>query len=136
MVSDFSEIKTIEHWQGTPESCMFCQCGKEDTRFTLPVNSPERHSDRSFFTDFLASRPGWGAGIQYAEQAELELPDLFHRKLGAQRCGYRCVCLLKQRSSITIYRLPTKVNKLPFSVSVLRKQTEVCRFQYAANLRQ
>jgi hypothetical protein len=46
--------------------------------------------------------------------------------------------LLKQQSSITIYCLPTKKNKLPFSVSVGSKQTEVCHFPLliAANKRQ
>jgi hypothetical protein len=33
-----------------------------------------------------------------------------------------------QQLLIIIYRLPTKENKLPFSVSVCNKQTEVCRF--------
>ncbi len=44
----------------------------------------------------------------------------------------RHVCWNKQ-SSITVYRFPTKVNKLPFSVS--SKQTEVCHFcfPFAAN---
>jgi hypothetical protein len=37
-------------------------------------------------------------------------------------------CLLKQQSSITVYRLPTKEDKFPFSVSVYSKQTEVFRF--------
>jgi hypothetical protein len=37
---------------------------------------------------------------------------------------------------ITVYRLPTKKNKLPFSVSVCFKQMEVCRFRlFAANKR-
>ncbi len=40
---------------------------------------------------------------------------------------HRCEHLLKQQSSIIVYRLPTKENKRPFSVSVCRKQTEVCR---------
>ncbi len=36
-----------------------------------------------------------------------------------------------------MYRLPTKENKLPFSVPVCSKQTEVCRFNFlfAANKR-
>jgi hypothetical protein len=36
---------------------------------------------------------------------------------------------------MTVYRLPTKENKLPFSVSVCSKQTEVGRFRlpFAAN---
>ncbi len=48
----------------------------------------------------------------------------------------RWVRLLKQQLSITVYRLPTKGNKLPFSV--YSKQTEVCRFRFsfAANKRQ
>jgi hypothetical protein len=29
-----------------------------------------------------------------------------------------------------VYRLPTKKNKLPFSISVCSKQTEVCRFRF------
>jgi hypothetical protein len=32
--------------------------------------------------------------------------------------------------SITVYLLPTKENKLPFSVSVCSKQTEVCCFHF------
>ncbi len=36
--------------------------------------------------------------------------------------------LLKQQSSNTIHRLPIKEDKLPSSVSVCRKQMEVCRF--------
>jgi hypothetical protein len=41
--------------------------------------------------------------------------------------------LMKQETSITVYRLLTKENKLPFSVC--RKQTEVCcpLFSFAAN---
>jgi hypothetical protein len=31
----------------------------------------------------------------------------------------------------TVYRLPTKENKLPLSPSVCRKQMEVCRFPSA-----
>jgi hypothetical protein len=41
---------------------------------------------------------------------------------------HRSARLLKQQSSITVYRLPSKENKLPFSVSIFSKQTEVCRF--------
>jgi hypothetical protein len=43
--------------------------------------------------------------------------------------------LLKKQSPITVYSLLTKKNKLPFSVSVCGKQTEVCHFCYwfAAN---
>jgi hypothetical protein len=36
--------------------------------------------------------------------------------------------LLKQ--PITVYRLPTKENKLSFSVSVCSKQKEACRFHF------
>jgi hypothetical protein len=45
--------------------------------------------------------------------------------------------LLKKQSSIAVYRLPTKKNKLLFSVSVCSKQIEVyCfRFPFAANKR-
>jgi hypothetical protein len=45
----------------------------------------------------------------------------------------RWACLLKQQTLITVYRLPTKVSKLTFSVC--RHQTEVCRFRFpfAAN---
>jgi hypothetical protein len=32
------------------------------------------------------------------------------------------------------YRLPTEETKIPFSVSVCRKQTEVFHFPYAANI--
>jgi hypothetical protein len=44
---------------------------------------------------------------------------------------------MKQQSSILVYRLQTKENKLPFSLSVCSKQTEVCRFHFpfAANIR-
>ncbi len=38
---------------------------------------------------------------------------------------HRWARLLEQQSSITIYRWPTKKNKLPFSISVCSKQTEV-----------
>ncbi len=44
------------------------------------------------------------------------------------RSKYYCLRwtrLLKQQSSITVYRLPTKENKLSFSISVSSKQTEV-----------
>ncbi len=49
--------------------------------------------------------------------------------------GMPNIRLLKQQSSITIHPLPTKENKLLFSISVCSKQTEVCRFpfQVAAN---
>jgi hypothetical protein len=48
---------------------------------------------------------------------------------------HRWARLLKQQTSITVYRLSMKGNKLPFSVC--RTQTEVCsfRFPYAANRR-
>ncbi len=36
--------------------------------------------------------------------------------------------MLKQQSSITAHRLPTKENELSFSVSVSSKQTKVFRF--------
>ncbi len=41
---------------------------------------------------------------------------------------HRCAHLLRQQSSITVYRLSAKENKLPFSVSVCSKQTPVWRF--------
>jgi hypothetical protein len=43
--------------------------------------------------------------------------------------------LLKLQSSITVYRLPTKENKLHFPFPFAAKQTEVCRFPFlfAAN---
>jgi hypothetical protein len=43
--------------------------------------------------------------------------------------------LLKQQSLITVDRLPTKENRLPFLVSICSQQTEVCRFRFpfAAN---
>jgi hypothetical protein len=55
--------------------------------------------------------------------------------MNAFKYVHRWACLLKQQSSITVYRLPTKENKLPFSVSVCSKQTEVGRFRlpFAAN---
>jgi hypothetical protein len=49
---------------------------------------------------------------------------------------HRWARLPKQQSSITVYRLPTKGNKLPFSVSLCSKQTAVCGFlffTFAAN---
>jgi hypothetical protein len=36
--------------------------------------------------------------------------------------------LLKQQSSITVYRLPIKENKLSFPFAA--KKTEVCRFRF------
>ncbi len=41
--------------------------------------------------------------------------------------------LLKQQQSITVYRLLTKENKLPFSLSACSKQTEFCRFRSLFN---
>ncbi len=38
--------------------------------------------------------------------------------------------LLTQQTSCTICRLPTKENKIPFSISVCSKPTEVCRFRF------
>jgi hypothetical protein len=43
---------------------------------------------------------------------------------------YRWACLLEQQTSITVYRLPTKENKLLFPVSICRKQTEVYCFRF------
>ncbi len=43
---------------------------------------------------------------------------------------HRWTQLLKQQTSFTVYHLPTEENKLPFSVSVCSKQTEVCRFRF------
>jgi hypothetical protein len=43
---------------------------------------------------------------------------------------HRWARLLRQQTSITVYRLPTEKNKLPFSVSVGSKQTEVFRFRF------
>ncbi len=40
----------------------------------------------------------------------------------------RWTCLLKQQTSITVYRLWTKENQL--QISICRKQTEVCRFRF------
>ncbi len=40
----------------------------------------------------------------------------------------RWACLLKEQTSIIVYSLPTKENKLPFSVC--RKQTKVCHFRW------
>jgi hypothetical protein len=61
----------------------------------------------------------------------------FHWKKLISNCLFICLehtcrweCLLKQLLSITVNRLPTKKNKLPFSVSVYDKQTEVCRFYF------
>ncbi len=44
--------------------------------------------------------------------------------------SHRWARLLTQQTSFTVYLLPTKENKLAFSVSVCCKQTEVCRFPY------
>jgi hypothetical protein len=38
--------------------------------------------------------------------------------------------LLKQHLSPTAYHLPTKENKLAFSVSIVSKQAKVCRFHF------
>jgi hypothetical protein len=49
---------------------------------------------------------------------------------------HRWARLLKQQTSITVYRLPTKENRLNrLPLSVCRKQTEVCRlpFPFSAN---
>ncbi len=50
---------------------------------------------------------------------------------------HRWACLLKRQSSNILSCLPTKENKLPFSASVYRKQTEICHFclPFAANKR-
>jgi hypothetical protein len=50
-------------------------------------------------------------------------------------CSHRWACLLKHQLSITVYRLPTKKNKLPLSDNVFSKQKKVCRFHFpfAAN---
>jgi hypothetical protein len=50
---------------------------------------------------------------------------------------HKWALLLKRQSSITVNRSLTIENKLPFSVSVCSKQTEVCRFRFpfAANKR-
>ncbi len=48
---------------------------------------------------------------------------------------HRCAPLLKQQSSITVYRLPTKEIKLPFSFaankrkSAISKETEIAVFR-------
>ncbi len=49
--------------------------------------------------------------------------------------GHRWARLLTQQTSITIYRLPNKENKLSLSIFVCSKQIEVCRFgfPFAAN---
>jgi hypothetical protein len=44
--------------------------------------------------------------------------------------NHRWARLLTQQTSITVYCLPTKENKLSFSVFCCRKQTEVCRFRF------
>jgi hypothetical protein len=38
--------------------------------------------------------------------------------------------LLKQQSLITVYGLPTKGNRLPFSISICNIQREVCSFRF------
>jgi hypothetical protein len=43
--------------------------------------------------------------------------------------SHRWACLLKKQLSIIVYCLPTKENKLPFSVSVCSKQTKIFCFQ-------
>jgi hypothetical protein len=45
---------------------------------------------------------------------------------------HRWTRLLKQQSSITAYRLPTKENKFPFSVSVLQETNGSCFLSFAA----
>jgi hypothetical protein len=44
---------------------------------------------------------------------------------------HRWAGLLTQQTSITVYRLPTKQNKLPFSLSICSKQMEVLPFQFS-----
>jgi hypothetical protein len=39
--------------------------------------------------------------------------------------SYRCACLLKQQSSITVSRLPTKENKLPFLFAINKQKFAV-----------
>ncbi len=51
-------------------------------------------------------------------------------KIGRYSFCHRWARLLKRQLSINIHRLPTIKNKLPFSVSVCNKQTEVCRFRF------
>ncbi len=67
-----------------------------------------------------------------------------YSKLAERRVCMYCRCyshrwtrLLKQQTSIKVYLLPTKKNKLPFSVSVGSEQTEVGCFccLFAANKR-
>ncbi len=44
--------------------------------------------------------------------------------------NHRWACLVKQQLLVTIYRLPTMDDQLPFYVSVFSKETEVCRFRF------
>jgi hypothetical protein len=57
------------------------------------------------------------------------LTDLAYKwgNLGGNGNMQRWACLLKQQTLITVYRLPTKVSKLTFSVC--RQQTEVAVFR-------
>jgi hypothetical protein len=59
----------------------------------------------------------------------VSLKERPHRKI------QRWALLLKQQLSTTVYRLLTKKNKLPFSVFVCSKQTDVSSFvfPFAAN---
>jgi hypothetical protein len=79
-------------------------------------------------------------GIIFDGAPSCVLLKMLYRQTKAQFCDifrHRCARLLKQQNSITVYCLPTKGNKLPFSVFVCSKQTEVCRFRFlfAANKR-
>ncbi len=75
---------------------------------------------------------GMGIGISLARVAKLSgrMPQCWDDNVYKY---YRWAHLLQQETSITVYRLLTKENKLPFSVC--RKQTEVCcpLFPFAAN---
>jgi hypothetical protein len=43
---------------------------------------------------------------------------------------HRWACLLKQQTSFTVYSLLTQEIKLPFSVSICSKQTEIFHFRF------
>ncbi len=65
---------------------------------------------------------------QCHETVPLNCYELLRHKRWAQDVTHRWAHLLKQQSSFAVYRLPTKENKLPFSVYVDSKQMKVCCF--------
>ncbi len=79
----------------------------------------------------------WGRGDLRIPQRHVNLNGHFNRhtlerRIMALQNGliHRWARLLKQRSSITVYCLPTMKNKCPLSDSVGRKRAEVCHLRF------